>query len=279
MPEEKQDQGESRTIETLRESLHELKDQKEQLFDKRNNLGRTISQNIGQIKQLKAERNTLTDEVKKLKEQRATITADLRAKITKHKHVIGEKKEVKPTKDPRYLKKQIEAFEYKIQTEVIDFSKEQKMMKVLNELKKEYQHGAKAAGLYEHASSLGGEIAELKKKADSLHAQIQEKAKQSQHKHEQLMKLSKEVDELKKKENELNAQIGNVKKEFNEKVKPLEEHRKRSYTKEQDSRHKEAKQRQKKLSELQHEVMQKLKNKEKLTNQDLLVLQSMDENK
>jgi len=283
MPEEQDNLSEQalrKDIGSLRETLHEISDQKEQLFQKRSGLGKSISELITKIKQLKEERNALTDQVKAAKEERQKVTADLRLKIEQHKKIIAEKKPitVRPSgKSPSFLKKQIESIEYKIETEGLSFEKEQKMMKVLRDLKKEYNASAASHKAYEASGALGSSISQLKRQADALHAQIQEKARLSQDKHEQLMKLSAQVDELKKQEGEISGEIADKKAEIAEKAKPLDERRKQLQNYADEGKQQSERQKRKKLSDLRAEVELKIKNRQKLTTQDLLILQSADE--
>lgn len=266
-------------IDTLHETLSEISDQKEELFQKRSGLGKTISELIAKIKQLKEERNALTDQVKAAKEKRSKITAELREKIDQHKKLIADKKDLpKPTgKNPKFLKKQIEKIEYKIQTEAPSWEKEQKLMKTLRELKKEYNASAASHKAYEASGALGSAISQLKRQADALHAEIQQKAKSSQEKHEQLLKLSAQVDELKKQEEEVFEQIGEKKAEIAEKAHYLDEKRKKLHAQAELGRQQSERQKRKKLSELRAEVEMKIKNKQKLTTEDLLILQSAPE--
>ena len=268
-------------IGALREELHQIADQKEQLFTQRSGIGKNISELITKIKQLKEERNSLTDAVKKAKEERQKITADLRVKIDEHKKLIaGNKDKPRPVstgKDPRFLKKQIDALEFKIETEGMSFEKEQKMMKTVRDLRKEYNATAASHKAYEASGALGSTIAQLKKQADNLHAQIQEKAKQSQDKHEQLMKLSAQVDELRKQEGNISGQITEKKAAIAEKAAPLDEKRKQLDNYGEEGRQQSERQKKKKLSDLRAEVELKIKNKQKLTTQDLLILQSGDD--
>ncbi|VVB81306.1 Chromosome partition protein Smc [uncultured archaeon] len=275
-------------IKELKSTLNQIDEQKEKVFADRKTLGRQIATSIKEIKQLRHERDSLTAEVKTAKEERAKLAAVIKEKIDAFKKIHGEKKQAEPKngvrESPGKLRQEIERMEYKIETEGLSFDKEQKLMKIINAMKKRLKEAEALSGAYGEARELSREIDKLKNAADEFHAKIQEKAKVSQEKHEKLMEISKKVDEWKKQEEEMNKQIEAKKKEIDEKCPPLDEKIKQyselklkigEEVKEEKLRTVE--QKKKKLSELQQEVQEKLRKGEKLTTQDLLIMQSIDE--
>ena len=270
-------------VHAKRTGLKQLDDQKEALFKERNALGKQISEFIRQIKPLREERDTLTNEVKALKDERAKLTKHIQEKIG----VFKEPPPFKPTatgESPHRLRKEIERLEYKIETEAPSFDKEKQLMKAINELRKKLKNAEHANTAWKASKEISSDIDTAKKSADTTHDQIQQKAKLSQEKHEQMVKLSKHIDELKEQEKKLNAQIDLKKKEIEELLKPFDEQRKElnelrkkaGLEVEEEGKRKEHTKK-KKLSDLRKEVEDKIKNKQKLTNQDLLILQSSDE--
>ncbi len=269
-------------IKKIKESLTQLNDQKEKFFSDRSDLSKKISQHINQIKKLKEERNTLTDKVKATKDERTEKTKQLKEKIIKHKELMSKRKDSGKKgfrEDPVKIRKTIDRLQYSIETEVVDFKKEQKIMKQINELKKKLGAG----GAYEESEKLGKEIAVLKKETDKLHEIIQKDAQTSQEKHEEMLKLSKEVDEFRKQEEEINKKIDEKKKEIKEGQNPLEDRLKQlsilapELKQERKARkEKEEKRQQKKLGERQKDVQEKLKSGGKLTTEDFLVLQTIE---
>jgi phosphoserine phosphatase len=275
-------------IKELRTSLKQISDHKEQLFSQRNALGKQISTSIREIKELRRDRDALTSEVKTAKAERDVLAKQIKEKIDAFKKVSTVKKEVKSKpgvpQNPGALKQQIERLQYQIETDAPSFDKEQKIMKIIRDLEKKLKEVKKVSGMWEDTRGLSKEIDTLKDKADALHAIIQEKAKSSQQKHEKLMSLSKKVDEMKKQEAEMNKQIEVKKAELADKAKPLDEKsaklnelHKGLGEEDKEENIKNEHQKKKKLSDLQQEVQQKLKKGGKLTTQDLIIMQSIEE--
>ncbi len=275
-------------IKTLRSTLNELNDQKEKFFEQRNPLGKQISGFIREIKQLRQERDSLTKEVKQAKEERAKLATEIKQKIEAFKKIHGEKKKVETKhavrENPGKIKQEIERAQYRIETEGLSFEKEKALMKIIRSMEKKLKEIEAMSGLWGETRGLSKEIDQLKDKSDSLHAIIQEKARNSQQKHEKLMEISKKVDELKKQEGELNKQIEIKKKELEEKLPGLDEKKKQFNELKiqlgedvKEDHIKTEQQKRKKLSELQAEIQQKFRKGEKLTTQDLIILQGMDE--
>jgi len=278
-------------IKELKGTLNQIDEQKEKLFADRKTLGKQIATSIREIKQLRQERDSLTAEVKIAKNERAKLANVITEKIDAFKKIHGEKKQVETKKgavreNPGKLRQEIERMENTIETEGLSFEKEKKLMKIINAVKKRLKDAEALSGAYGEARELSKEIDKLKNEADEFHAKIQEKASISQEKHEKLMEISKKVDEWKKQEDEMNQQIETKKKEIDEKCPPLDEKIKQyselklkigEEVKEEKLRTTE--QKKKKLSELQQEAQEKFRKGGKLTTQDLLILQSIDDDK
>lgn len=269
-------------VEGLQKGIHELKDklsllndQKEKLFDSRKANSSEISSAINQIKALRDERNKLTSEVRLAKEERTKLTSQIKEKIG------GFKRVGRPRTNSGFVRKQIEKLQYQIETEGLTFEKEQKVMKQIHELEKQLKDAKETSDAWSVSQETSKDINDLKKKADDIHQTIQEKAKASQEKHEQLLLLNKKVDELKEIEKQLNEQIDAKKKEIgeitlllDEKYAQLKDIKKQLGEDVEEKKTQKAQQHKKKLSELQREVEEKMKRGERLTTDDLLILQS-----
>lgn len=271
-----------------RSRLREFNAQKESLFSQRNAVSQKIRALIGQIKTKKSERNLLTDSVKAQKDDRAKLSKEIRDKID----VIKALKEKLPKPAPSQVHKgprespgriraQIEELNRKIETEAPSFEKEQKFMKMIKELKRQLDETEKRDEGSSEVRALSKEIDALKVKADSAHDEVQEKARQSQTLHEQILAWSKEVDELKKQEESLQSQFLTAKKEHDElAIKLGEMHAEREHKARDNQQRQEVQEqaRQKKrLSQRIEEVQEKIKKGEKLTTEDLIVLQGSEE--
>ncbi|MEK6960673.1 MAG: hypothetical protein AABX47_05845 [Nanoarchaeota archaeon] len=268
--------------------LRELNAQKESLFSQRNAVSQKIRALIGQIKAKKSDRNLLTDSVKAQKEDRAKLSKEIRDKIDVIK-ALKEKLPKQapspafkgPRESPGRLRAQIEELNRKIETEAPSFEKEQKFMKMIKELKRQLDETEKRDEGSSEVRALSKEIDALKAKADSAHDEVQEKAKQSQALHEQILVWSKEVDELKKQEESLQSQFLTSKKEHDDLAVKLGEMRVEREHKARDGQQRQEAQEQarqkKRLSQRIEEVQEKIKKGEKLTTEDLIILQGSEE--
>lgn len=234
---------------------------------------------ITQTQQIRKERDTLTAEVKNEKIKRGELNKEVLQKISTVQ-ALGKTDEVQSI---GHLKHSIDAINKKIETEVISFEKEKQLMKVLNNLKKQYAAAVKARIILEQKKEVSSTLRTLKKDADVTHEHIQQKAKQSQEKHQLAVTNSQKIDILKKNLDELNLKIEEkdkalqqLEQQLDEKFKELkkisgevhvsaEEHRKYKHEHEQ-----------KILSKKRQDVEAKFKRGEKLTTEDLLVMQSGD---
>jgi len=117
-----------------------------------------------------------------------------------------------------------------------------------------------------------------------LHAQIQTKASTSQEKHTSTIDVSKKIEDLKKKEKKINTQIDEHKKilrpisnELGVKLKKLADLSAKAHIEVKKTRERQEKKLKKKLFDRQVEVQEKIKRGEKLTTEDLLIIQTIEE--
>jgi uncharacterized coiled-coil DUF342 family protein len=265
-----------------------LDDQKEALFHQRSPLSKEISQRIQAVKQLKHERDQLTAEVKKQKENRRGLNELIRQKIEQVKKLHEEKKHLAAKlglkENPGHIKMQIDRLEQRIETDVMSFAKEQVLMKEIKDLKKRYEASRKTSTLWDQGHALSAEIDELKRQADAIHQEIQQKAQQSQEKHERLLEESKKIDELKKRQEELDAQIAAKKGEIKAaeaKLEPLlrqaNDLSSKLFAERKEKEERFRVEQKKRFSDKLAEVKEKMTKGEKLTTEDILVLQGADE--
>lgn len=279
-------------ISELRNELNSLDKTKEEYFGLSKNNRTKINELRGKVQTLKNERNKLTDSVKKIKVERDSLNKTLKEKIDAFKKIAPKKVE-KPKEHVNvgFLRKEIKAMEYKIETEGLEFSKEQKLMKIINE-KKKLLDSAGPVHLSEEGKTLSKEIDLIRAKADEVHKLMQVQASESQKKHEEVIKLSNELKEVENKQKELDEKCKEFKTkvhEVNEKLKgtldkavlEAKEHPVQHHENRKDRRHSQkehGKEREHKQShtieELQRKVEEKIRKGEKLTTDDLRVYQA-----
>ena len=125
-----------------------------------------------------------------------------------------------------------------------------------------------------------GILRKSRKASNEVHRLIQEKAGQSQILHEEILKIPGEIDKLKAEEEDAFKKFSDFKKQFNEANSQLKEKLKlMNDSKSQlDKIHLDKKERRKHevesfLKSKEDAVNEKIKKKQKLTNEDLLVFQ------
>jgi len=275
-------------IRSLKNHLNKLNDQKETFFKKKEEFNKEIAGLISTIKGSRQQRDKLTASVKESKEKRKELNLQARKKIEEIKGLQKEKRATERKhgleEDPAKIKVQIDALNTRIETSAMSFEKEKGVMKEIKALKKKYDDAKKISNVWEKVHLVSKEIDQLKEKADERHKKVQVKAKTSQEMHESIINASKKIDELKKKEEAFYKKFIEKKKEFseaNEKLKiqldeitklnaQLGEH-KQEKKKEKESKDK------RKIEDKQKEVEEKIKKRQKLTTEDLLVMQSVEE--
>lgn len=274
----------SQRIQELRDSLktiqsegNKLQTEYYNLKKQRNQVRNEISKLVAETRQIRKTRDNITAEVKAEKEKRGELNTHIKEKITSI-HIIPLKK---GEKNPSQIKHSMNLINQKIETEVISFEKEKELMKILHKLKKEYDAAMKIQEEYMRKKEASAEINTLKKDSDKIHVDIQEKAKLSQEQHEKSVTNSKKIDELVKTADELTKTIEQKEKTLTELETKLntqlnelnsltgEEKQKEEFARQQkrDSIHKT-------IAQKKAEVEEKLKRGEKLTTQDILVMQS-----
>jgi uncharacterized coiled-coil DUF342 family protein len=274
-------------IRKLRTRLNELNDQKEKLFDQRNHISREISELIKNVKGIRSERDTMTSEVKLSKEEREKLNDDIKKAIADSKTLSAERDEiVKRTgvkDDPRFLKRELERLNYKIETEAMSFDKETKLMKVIKDMQKKLNAAKEVMVVSDKLRFVSKEIDRMKAIANQAHEKVRTSAKVSQEKHSGMIEISKKIDDLKAKEEQFNTQITAKKgemqpigAELDAKAKQLNEIRDKLGIAVEEGRQQHAAQQKKKMTDRAEEVRAKLMRGEKLTTEDILTLQGAD---
>ena len=271
-------------IAQLKAQLNQINDQKENSFSKKDEISKHIAKLISEAKNSKTKRNELTKQVRESKSKREEYNKQISDRIMKIKELEKEKNEIlrkhNIKEDPSSIKRLIDKLEYGIETEVMSFQKEQKVMKQIKELRKKYNEAKNISGVWETISKLSNEMNDLRKNANDFHHKVQVSATQSQEKHEQVLEASKEIDELRQKEEDAYKKFFELKKQFvdvNNKLKAKllemnEINSELSKNKLEVQKQVKAKQ-EKTIEEKKKTVQEKMKKGGKLTTEDLLIFQ------
>lgn len=270
-------------VSQLRSQLNELSEKLKPLFLRKREIREGISSRLHKVKALREERDALTAQVRQHKQEREHAESELKVKM-------GTVKELQqiPVQEQRMspgrIRQEIEKIEYKIETEVMSFDKEQKLMKRIKELQKKLEEALKANDAYHKMRTARDEAREVRKKGEEEHHLVQQQAAESQKKHENLILLLKEVDGLRVQDKETEEEIQRVKVDFNKVKSELEqallklnESGKKVDELKHEASEKKKRQVEEELEQKMKSVEEKLKRGEKLTTQDLLAWQAKGE--
>ena len=270
-------------ISDLRRKLNTIDESKENWFSKKESLKKQISSLVKELKDIKFKKDELNKKVHELKKQREAQNLIVKEKIAQ----LKEKRSSMPysrddkTYNYTFLKKKIEELDMKIITEALSPSQEKKVMDEIKLLKRNLRE-VETLHLEKSVSrSLSTEINEAKKKAEELHQQVQQVAKESQEYHLKFIEFTKKINELRKTQEEAFKTFISQKDEFTSTAKLFEDKLQEStkFKREVEKKRTNKKQEENKktklfLNQKIQEVNEKMKRGEKLTKDDLLILQA-----
>lgn len=276
-------------INASRKELNKINDEKELWFEKKEDLSGNIRKKIGNIKENRNKRDSLTKKVRELKEKRNALNQEARKKISELKKLKEEMRNLSKKskiKDPYKLKGEIDKIEVKLETEAMSFEKEKDLSKRLKQLKKSFNEASEIVGILDKIKKFDLEIDISKKNTQNAHNEVQKLAKASQELHEGIIKSSKEIDELKVKEEEAFKKFLDLKKNFNDVNNGLKEKLSEvGKIREKINKFKLEEDEKKKLKEFmiikgkELEIEEKIKTGKKITTEDFLVFQESLKNK
>jgi len=271
----------------LKINLNQIDDTKEAAFQEKERISQEISKLIKDVQSAKQKRNNFTKEVKTFKVKRDELNNKVGVRIQGIKALDTERKNIaikySIKEDPSRIKEHIDELERKFETDVISFEKETQMMKLIKDLKKKYKEANVVSDVWEKLHALSQDVDILKRESHQVHQQIQEKARESQKQHEEMIALSKTIDELKVKEEDAYKKFFEEKKKFNdvntqlkEKLMELNKISEEVNAMKTKTRQDRKKQEHDMLKSMDDVVQEKIKKGEKLTTEDLLVLQNAE---
>jgi uncharacterized coiled-coil DUF342 family protein len=284
----------NRELEQTRITLDEKSAEKERAYQKRQSIRSKISQLINEVKELKKERNTFTSKVRKLKETKSGKIAEQKGILDELKELQKKIRESQPAASPGKgkvhpdrLLQQIERLDYVIETEALSPKKEQEVMDKIRQLKTEYEQVKGSDDVYAKYREVRKQFTNLNREISEVKTIIQSNADTSQEHHVKMLEVSKQIDELK-------AELDAAEAEYQEKrteylavldgFKTIKEKlgmavpEKRKVERENRKAQAEARAEAEntKLASKQEDVYAKIKKKQKITTEDLLILQNAE---
>lgn len=274
-------------VSKLRNTLNEIGREKESWFRKKAEFSAKIRELIQKIKEIKAKRDFLTDEIKAVKPKRDAINKSIPEKLKDLERLRKEKSDLVRAAgindSPSRIKQQIEKLEFKIETDTASFEREKGLMKQIKGLKKIYESSASILDISSKIRAISERAKAMRKEANELHKAIQEKARQSQVLHEEILTISAEIDKNRTGEEEAFRKFSELKKQFTESNNLLKDSMVRmSGVKSQlekiysDKKIRKMQEQESFLKSKEEAVNEKIRKRQKLTTEDLLVFQKID---
>lgn len=272
-------------IQDIKKELDILNREKEGWMTKKISYKNEILKILGNVKELKTARNNLTSQVKMSKEERGKVDHKIPELEEQLKKLKTEKDEVSQKlglkKDIGFIKREIEAMNQKFETEPMSFGSEKKLMQEIKQKRKELEGAGEIMKIVGRIRAIHQELDMYNKIRTVSHSKVQSIARNSQSKHENMVEESKRIDELKSKEQEAFEKFKEVKErykarsdEFKAELLNLNVVQKKLGIDEKEHKQVTEKQQKKTLTQKVKEVEDKLTKGEKLTTEDLLILQS-----
>ncbi|MEM3578600.1 MAG: hypothetical protein QXL54_00035 [Candidatus Bathyarchaeia archaeon] len=194
-------------IEELNQRLGILKNQREkltaeakELAEKRDRLNNEFKRLKTEALELKKVRDEINAEVKGLKQQRDQIKMEITQKAKGLKNLQNEIKVLmakKPSKNPSFLQKEVDAIEWKIQTTSLSLQEEKHLVEKVKQLETQLNVHKRIEQLNQKKIELTTELKALEARAKSIHEKIISEAEKSQKIHGEMMRKLEDARKLK----------------------------------------------------------------------------------
>ncbi|MDD4353147.1 MAG: hypothetical protein PHN56_01680 [Candidatus Nanoarchaeia archaeon] len=233
-----------------------------ELKEKSANIRHEIVKNINEFKKLEKSRNEINVLVKDSKQKREECVAEVK-KILKELSDLNVEKKASNFKDIKSLISLINKKEWFFQINALPIKKEEQILKEIKELKKELNEAQKENQVVIKIRSLVKSLELKRKDHNEFHQAVIENAEKSNEFSNSMNAVQKKIKELKKEgrivSKELDDAIVDYKKNKNFKVKNFKENKEKI---------------EKIIQEKENQAWDKLKDKKKLTTEDLLAFQN-----
>ncbi len=271
-------------IRNKKHELNKLNSQKEAWFKKKKEVSARIALKINQLRSSKSKVVNITKEVKTLKGEKGVFSDEIRKVsdgIRKLKQDYRDACDKHGIKDnPSETKKKIDKLEFTLETSALGFEQEKRLNKEIKRLKKIYSQISEVAKIWDVVREKEKQISALKNQRNGTQSKLNTDSSQRHDLSEGFISNSQEVMDMKKQEDEYYANFLKLKDEFkkkNDDLKDLLNKKGDMLNTLQDNnvvlKEQAIKAEKEFMKEKSAEVKEKIKKKEKLTTEDLLVFQ------
>ncbi|MEM2103860.1 MAG: hypothetical protein QW717_03110 [Candidatus Bathyarchaeia archaeon] len=206
----------------LEEEKRKLDAEAEELIKKRDGLREKYKRLKFEILRLKNARDEINAEVKMLKQQRSQVKAEVSEKIRELRNVQTEIEALtgkKPYKSAKQLQKEIETYEWKIQTTPLNLQEEKQLIEHIKQLGNQLNILRKIRQLNQEKLELKSALKAMEAKVKLVHGKIVEQAEKSRQHHEEMLKKIGEAEKIKSEANSVHILVLEAKA----KAKPLQD--------------------------------------------------------
>ncbi len=271
-------------IAALKDEINAVNAEKEKWFGLKEEYKQKIQKAIDEIKSKRSGRDALTGNVRSIKVERSAAQDLIKAQIDKITKLRTLQTEIQTklgiSGDFEKLRSTLARFEEKLETEAIPFKKEKELMEKIKDVKKKMKEASALTTILDEINKERDILHTLRKDSNTKHKQLIENAKQSQEHHEGMIDARDSLTKLKKEEEEAFAKFIEYKKKYTElsiQLKNLQgqahEEREKAQSEKEEKRREHRKKEDQVLKEMGATVEEKIKKRQKLTTEDLLVMQ------
>ncbi|MBI2671383.1 hypothetical protein HYX16_00445 [Candidatus Woesearchaeota archaeon] len=268
-------------INSLAKRLQEVNQEKAQKIKDRGSVRNEIRTLLDSLKNLKtSSTGNFKENLEKLRNQRDKCNDEVKKlsselKELKNKQLKLEKKSKISLDEPLKIKEKIDQLEKKVETEVVSFEKEKKIMDEIRKLKDIFKKSAEFFHINQQIDLVSKSMHEVREAANSFHNSFISLVKSGRERSRQYKEIFRKLDFLRqneeiKKNEVLDAKknIDTVNNELNTKLIAI------GKTKINIPKTNKQLENERIIEEKTKIVEEKLKNKEKLTTEDLIVYQN-----
>lgn len=268
----------------IQAKLDELQKELDSWIKKRDEKNNEVKALREKARELKAKRDEVNARIQELKKNKEEINAQLDLlyqEILEYRTKRDEYKQLRRLNMPKeQIEKKIEKIEWELQTRPATPERERQLVDQIQVLATELEILQQADRFHQKFVETRKKIENLKKARNAINLEIKQLANQSQQYHEGMIEHFEKAKEVKKEADEYHAKVVELREKVREARKALREIERK--IREYDDRHKEliayrmvARMRSKKDSNFEKavEALEKFKRGEKLTMDELLLLQ------
>lgn len=274
----------NKEIAVLRDKLDQVGKQREEWFQRKENLKRRVANLISKTKEVRELRDHSAKEMIEITKRRDETNAKVSELVKKYNDLYYERNKLFKQHNIKYtpekLKSNIQYYETQIETEALSFKKELKLMEYIKQLKKIYDQTKVASDVLKHMNVISAEINEHKKKSSEFHSKVYECYYKNRQSKKDFKNLSYKITNFNFLQEEafnmfvkLKEEYASLNKTFKDKLTESARISRILHQAKKDIEHKKEESVRKIIEEKQKTAVEKFRSKKKLTNEDLLAFQ------